>query len=299
MTPQEIITNKIIKKLEAGIIPWRKPWHSVAGQPQNLMTGKPYRGINRLILGASDYASPYWLTFLQCKKMGGSVNAGAQAEQVVFWKIDQQQKPLPGSDPKDPNTEEEERPTETSYYRRPLLRYYNVFNLQQISGITAPEQPETKTLTESEKIDAAEAVIEGYLDKPPISYGGDKACYSPIIDSVKMPAKTSFDSLPEFYCTLFHELSHSTGHKTRLDRLTDESFFGNESCSKEELIAEISQCFIMNELNLLPETFENSVAYLQNWIKQLRNDSKLIIQASGAAEKSANWIKGIMPESKK
>jgi len=275
----EQVTARIMEMLETGTVPWKKPWSSTGGA-RNLVSKKPYRGINQFLLNCSPYSSPYWLTFNQARQKGGSVNKGEKSTAVVFWKwLDG--KAVPDED------------DNSTSGKVPLLRYYNVFNLEQIDGITAPveEQP----INPFSPIEQAEQIIRNMPHRPYIMYGGDRACYSPKLDNVKLPNQVAFKSPEEFYSTAFHELAHATGHSSRLSRkgILEPSYFGSHDYSQEELVAEFGASMLCGFAGIEQQTLENSAAYIQGWLKVLKNDQKLAIMAAGQAQRAADFILNI------
>lgn len=267
----EIITERIIAELQKGVVPWHKPWKSSG--PMNLVSKRAYRGVNTWLLGVSQYASPYWLTFKQAKALGGSVRAGQKATPVVFWK------PVKSKD----KTSGEEKTF-------PLLRYYSVFNVEQCDGLEKHIPVDVaKTVA---PIDAAAAIVEGMPDKPTIQHGGTRACYAPGSDTVTMPPRDTFDNGEFYYSTLFHELTHATGHVSRLDRkgITESAGFGSETYSKEELVAELGAAFLCAEAGIVERLIDNSAAYINNWLGALKQDVKLVVQAAAQAQKAADYI---------
>jgi len=168
-----------------------------------------------------------------------------------------------------------------------------VFNVEQCEGIAAPDA-EVFTPTEFKPVEAAETLIKGYADGPVIEQGGQAAFYRPATDTVRMPEPTRFASTEEYYATLFHELAHSTGHGTRIDRklTTEPKPFGSPDYGREELIAEMASAFLCGQAGIKPAVIENQAAYIQGWLKQLKQDKRLVISAAGAAQRAADWIKG-------
>lgn len=203
VTTYDLVTEKITQKLEHGTIPWKKPWKQEL--PQNLITKKPYRGINLLLLASEDYTSPYWLTFKQAEAQGGHVKRGEKGSLVAFWKI----------------TEKEiEEEGKTGKELKFLLRYYTIFNLDQCEGIKAP--PPAETINPIQK---CEAIVSGYKSKPELRTNNrDKAFYFPPDDYISHPPMQNFESSSGFYATLFHELTHSTGHEKRLGRFNSRDY---------------------------------------------------------------------------
>jgi len=272
-----IVTAKIIKELENGVVPWRKPWRAEA--PCNLVTGKPYRGINPFLLAPQGYGSRYWLTFRQGQKLGGHIRKGEKSSIVTFWNI--------GEEKIIKNVEGKERKSKPI-----LLRFYSVFNIEQTEGI-ADKLGLGNATPRVPNVDACEAIVSGMPNAPAMQQDA-RAWYRPSTDTVGMPSKSLFNSSEEYYSTLFHELTHSTGHTSRIGREGIEQLntFGSESYSKEELIAEMGAAMLCGVTGIAPATIENSAAYLQTWINRLRGDSKLLVSAASAAQKAADYVQG-------
>jgi antirestriction protein ArdC len=276
------VTESLIAMLEAGCVPWRNPilGRGAAGHPRNFISGKPYRGVNVFLLAfaawSKGYSSSCWLTFNQARAKGGSVKKGEKSCMVVFWK------PYETTD-----KETGEKVT------IPVLRHFNVFNAEQCDGIQVPDAPAFEPLAFS-PIDECEKIVKGYEQSPSIEHGGSQPYYSPSLDTVRLPEPTRFESCEEYYGTLFHELAHSTGHKSRLDRgqKANSAPFGSPDYGKEELIAEMAAAFLCGHAGISPVTIDNAAAYLAGWIKTLKGDHRLAISAAGAAQKAADWIRG-------
>ncbi|HEV2693406.1 MAG TPA: zincin-like metallopeptidase domain-containing protein [Verrucomicrobiae bacterium] len=267
------ITERIIALLEKGTVPWRKPWKVQTGLPRNLVSKKPYRGINAFLLHSMHYESPFWLTYRQALELGGNVRKGEKSCPVVFWK-----------------RLEIEDQTTGEMEKIPLMRFYSVFNAAQCDGLKSiPATPETIALTKPDEIVAAMPM------RPEIKHGLDKAYYSPRTDMVAMPNRKRFTTDAGYHSTLFHELIHSTGHQSRLNRptLTESAGFGSNPYCKEELIAEMGAAFLCGQAGIAEQILENSAAYIQNWLEQLQNDKKLIVQAAAQAQRAADFILGI------
>jgi antirestriction protein ArdC len=269
----EIVTEQVITQLESGVAPWRKPWRTE--MPCNLISGKPYRGINTFLLGMQGRESKYWLTFKQANQLGGRVREGERASTVTFWNI--------GAEKLDAATGKVSKPF--------LLRYYSVFNATQIDGLEALKLG--KASQPVPNIAACEAIISG-MPSPPRFEASNAAWYRPTSDTVGMPAKASFDSSEEYYSTLFHELTHSTGHASRIGRDGIERLeaLGSDSYSREELIAEMGAAMLSGVTGIAPATLQNSAAYLKTWIEKLRSDSRLLVSAASAAQKASDYILG-------
>jgi antirestriction protein ArdC len=269
----DIVTERILAELEKGEIPWRKPWRTLP--PVNLISKKPYRGINVFLLALQGYGSQFWLTFNQAKQLGGNVRRGEHGTKIVFWKFD--------------SYETETADGETEERKSAVLRYYTVFNLEQTEGLRA-----LLTLPPASPIESAEEIVKR-MPNPPAFEQDAQAAYIPSRDVVTMPSRTAFESQAEYYSTLFHELTHSTGHAKRLAR---EGFdtpqkFGSDSYSREELIAEMGSAMLCGVAGIEQSTVGNSAAYLRGWISRLRGDSRLVVSAASAAQKAADYIRGV------
>ncbi len=275
----EMITQKIIEALENGTIPWKKPW--VGGEHVNLISKKSYRGINVFILGSAGFISPYWLTFKQATEKGGRIKKGSKGCPIIFWNWDRSDKKKGDQDEVD-----SDKPTK----KAPLLRYYTVFNLDQCEGITPPKGFEEREFTN--KIVEAENIIENMPHCPKILHLEPYAYYSPAKDFVNMPRPEAFFSDEEYYSTLFHELVHSTGHKSRLNRRENirNHMFGSRDYSKEELVAEMGAAFLCGITGIEPSLIENQAAYIESWLESIRGDKKMLIHAAANAQKAADFI---------
>ena len=268
------VTDRIIQQLEQGLIPWQKPWTGVHGGAYSAATGKPYSLLNQMILRKPGA----YYTFSEVQKRGGHIRKGEKSSFVVFWK-------QVAVKEFDPDTGEEREKLV------PMLRYYNVFHASQCEGLPAEALQEP---TEQPTSPAADKVISDYLSRENLTLTlqrGDEAYYSPVLDRVVVPLREQFPEIAEYYSTCFHELTHSTGHSSRLNRLNATAHFGSESYSKEELVAEIGAAALMNYTGTeTAKAFRNSAAYVQSWLRALRNDKRLIVTASGAASKAVNYI---------
>ena len=273
------ITERIVAMLEKGTVPWRKPWQAQARFPRNLVSGKPYRGINVFLLHAMQYESPFFLTYHQAQELGGNVRKGEKSCPVVFWKQ---------LEVEDKETHEVEK--------IPMGRFYFVFNVSQCDGLKDISAPVVESpLSAPTK---PEEIIALMPQRPEIKYGMRRAFYSPGEDIIAMPNRERFTSEAEFYSTLYHEAIHSTGHASRLNRptLTESEGFGSNPYCKEELIAEMGAAFLCGQAGIESATLENSAAYIQNWLEQLKNDKKLIVQAAAQGQKAADFILGVKHE---
>ncbi len=267
----EIVTDNIIEKLEQGVVPWKMTWDPIKGSHRNI-SGRPYRGMNVFMLMATSaiegYEHPIWMTYKQASERGGQVRKGEQSTMVTLWK------PI---EKKTINEETGEEETETNFF----LRYYSVFNIAQVDGIEIPSADEIK-------ITSAEELIEGYKDCPKITYGGSGAFYNPSSDYIGMPNKDAFDTPEDYYITLFHEMTHSTGHESRMNRKLSTSF-GSEEYSKEELIAEMGASF-MASMAGLEIKMDNQASYIDGWLKKLKSDKRMLVFAASSAQKAVDYM---------
>ena len=273
----DMVTNRIIEQLEQGQIPWNRPWTGVRSGAYNTVSNRPYSLLNQMLLKHDgEYA-----TFKQWSDKGGKIRKGEKSEIVVFWKITAVE------------TTKEDGTKEVKQI--PLLRYYNVFHISQVDGV---KPKESIKLTPVEPIAAAEQIKEAYKEREHITINetiSNEAFYSPVSDSITVPCKEQYTAAEDYYSTLYHEMVHSTGHKTRLDRLHLglDAMFGGETYSKEELCAEIGSASLLSLLGIETEkTFKNSAAYCQSWLKVLKNDNKFIVSAASKAEKAVKYILG-------
>ena len=282
----EQVTNRMIELLEQGVVPWKSPYLTTVGFPKNFATGKGYRGINVFLLGSLRYTSPYFLTYLQAKELGGHVKKGERGGMVI--KYGTYTKEAEGAQP-EKATEEERR----------FLKAYTVFNASQIEGIEFPKPVALPEFTPSERCARAREIVAGMPQRPEISEGMAIPCYRPSTDSVHMPEKGFFESEEAYYSTLFHELAHSTGHQSRLARKSlvenkgiDATGEAKKVYAEEELVAEMGAAFLNAHAGIMEVEIQNSAAYLQGWIAALKSgDAKgWIVKAAGEAQRAADLI---------
>ena len=273
----EYVTQRLIERLEQGEIPWVNTRAKPLLCARSFTTGKQYKGVSAFLLTMANGASPFWATFNTIKQAGGNVKKGSRSQIAVFWKI---------MESKEVDSESGEK----KHY--PVLRYYNVFNLDSVEGVECPLLDEVNI---ADPIAAAEAIIAGYADKPAINFGqSGRAFYSPAEDRVVMPQRSHFTSAAAYYRTYFHELSHSVGAKSRLNRWSELEThnFGNDERGLEELTAELAAAMLLAHAGLYEDMEEKSASYLSNWKHALQADSKLIVKAAGAAQKTVDFILG-------
>jgi len=272
----QLVTDRIIDKLKSDTVPWKHFASSPLAQPKNLVSKRPYRGINHFLLSGSKYRSEFWLTYKQAQDLGGNVKRGEKASLVVFWKF----------------LEVEDH--ETGEIKQiPFLRHYHVFNVEQCEGIDYAKLTEQAERT-SDPIESAERIVAGMPNRPRLVIDQTpKAYYSPGEDFVHMTERSACVSDFAYYDTLFHELTHATGHKSRLDRMEHDTAwhrFGSKPYANEELVAEMGAAMLCSEAGIFQETEENSAAYIANWLTKLENDNRLVVHAAAKAQKAADYI---------
>ncbi len=275
-----IVTGRIIEHLKKGTVPWRQPW-TEAGIPRNLISQRPYRGINVMLLAMLGYEQNLFLTFKQVRDLGGSVKRGEHSHMVVYWNyVERHQAQVERNDG---------TPLEHMAKKVPMLRYYAVFNVSQCDGL--PGKYLLKEENTWAPFESCDEIIDKMPSKPKVTHKEQKAYYDPLKDIVNMPKYNTFARPEAYYATFFHELVHSTGHRSRLDRkdVLQMSEFGSESYSHEELVAEIGTCYLQSYVGITSE-FEQSAAYIQSWLSKLKNDARFIFSASTQAQKATDFI---------
>lgn len=297
----QMVTDEIVAAMKAGTVPWQQSWSLAGFLPTSMSTGKPYRGVNPWLLmvkaSAKGYASPYWGTYDKIAELAGMVKQGNR------WVS-------PDGTPR--GVRAGEKSTIVVFHKRILvnddtaedgkraifmLRYYRVFNAEQADGLPERYFPKPDERTDVERHAAADALIAEYLDNggPGISKAvGNSPCYAPSLDEIFLPTDAQFKNVDGRYATTFHELTHSTGHKSRLHRDGIDNFdhFGSERYAKEELVAQLGAAMLC-AVTGVPVPVDNSAAYLKSWMQALEDDPKLIIQASGQAWKAVDHIQGV------
>jgi antirestriction protein ArdC len=267
------VTERIIQKLEAGIVPWIKPWQANNSEDKNIITQKPYQGVNRLITTMSGFSSPLWASFDQWNKLGGSVKKGEKGTHIVFYS-QVEKKQIRQNDP---------HPENSTYS---FLKTSVVFNADQIEDIDF-EQPKPQ-LPDFNPIPALEdRIIKTGAN---IKHEGSRAFYNRTSDSITLPAKDQFLSEKHYYATALHELTHWSGAPHRLDREKGKRF-ADTAYAFEELVAEMGAAFLCADYGI--EGDLQHADYIGNWLQCLKNDNKAIFNAAALAQKAADYINGL------
>lgn len=290
----QMVTDRIVAQLEQGLIPWHKPWTGVGledGGAVNYVSRKPYSMLNQMLLGREGE----YLTFKQIKERGGSIKKGAKAGVVVFFTTTTYTKR---------EEVQEDGSTETvsvmKEHLMPVLKYYNVFHIDDCEGIESKIKVEEDAGPKISPIESAEKVLNGYVEREKElqfrnNIPTDRAYYSPTLDLISVPILSQYEIAEEYYSTTFHEAVHSTMPENRCNRKSEQKLaaFGSEDYSREELVAEIGSAMLCNNVGIdCEKAFKNSVAYIQGWLKKLKNDNRMIVWAASRAEKAAKYILG-------
>lgn len=281
----QMVADRIVAQLEQGIVSWQRPWTGVSGAEGgaiNYVSRKAYSFLNQcLLMQGGEY-----LSFKQIQDLGGKIKKGEKGKFVVFFKE------YRFEELQEDGTKEEKSV--------PLLRYYNVWHIDQCEGIDSKlkidaEQPEPAYM------DAQEKLIDDYVKRSGLKFHNqqpsNRAFYAPLTDEVIVPKITQYAEPAEYYSTTFHELTHSTGASNRLNRkgiTSADANFGSDLYSREELVAEMGAAMLCNITGIdCDKAFKNSVAYIQGWSRKIKTDPKVFVIAAGQAEKAAKYIQGI------
>ena len=279
----DMVTSQVVKGLEHGIVPWRKPWRM--SECANFSSGRRYTGVNPWLLHIecmrNKWAHPLFATFNQITAMGGTVRKGEHGTMVVFTKQQMVDKEIT----RDGETKVEQK----AIY---LLRYYKVFNLAQTDGLGDKVAKHLPTVVNHDTVAEADDIISA--SGADIRHGGGVACYSPDADTVFMPDKNSFDTNTDYYHTTFHELIHWTGHESRFNRLTGLVGFSIDNYAQEELVAECGACMLGVEVGIVHSVRENDQAYINGWLSKIKGgDAGMVLKAASQADKAADYIVGL------
>jgi antirestriction protein ArdC len=282
MNIYETVTTRILSQLAAGVIPWRKTWQ--AGLPKSLVSKREYRGINLLVLGSSEYASRYWLTFRQTQHLGGHVRKGEHATPIVYWKW---------------RTAEELAKLAATTGKEnlaPCVPFVSqVFNLEQVEGITRPEDDVPNPA--NRRLEIAEQMMEVMPDKPQLLHTlTSRPAYCPALDQITLPHLSQFESAEHYYAVFWHELTHAVGHPKRLNRFSDAQRDQPEKYSFEELVAEMGAAFLCGFAGIQnPGTEALQVSYIEGWSRVFQQDARVLMRAASAAQRAVDYIRGKLP----
>ena len=285
------VTDAVIQHMEKGKMVWRCGW-SETGFPSNVTTGICYRGWNVFWLNfhslINSYPTTQYLTFKQALDLGGNIRKGEKGVKIIYWAT------IELSDTGEDETADTEGKSEAR--QRMVPKVYTVFNIAQAEGIKFPDRPKAEP-SKLDKIEACEEIVRNMPQPPALNLKGRYPVYYPLRDEVAVPDIFTLESAEEYYAALFHELGHSTGHASRLNRkeITELTGFGTEPYSREELTAELTSAYLCAITGIGQQTIENSAAYLQGWLQALRNDKTLLIKAAGQAQKAAGKTQRVRP----
>jgi antirestriction protein ArdC len=277
-TVYEIVTERILKLLETGILPWRREWNFKDGMPRNFDSKHHYKGYNLLYLAIAQmlegWQYPLYLTYVGARKHGWNVKKGEKGNAVVFWKTQE-------------ITEKDLKTGEERIKKTGLLRYYHVFNLDQIEGWNK----EDLGLHEATKIPTCEELIASFVPNLPEIHHGRPA-YIPTRDIITLPNPEEFENEAFYYTTRYHEIVHATGAKHRLARpgIIETNNFGDHEWSFEELIAEIGAAFLSAMSGISSQVIEHNASYVQSWAEKLKDNPTWIVKAASQAQKATDYL---------
>ena len=276
----QTITDKIIAELEAGTAPWVRPWSGEADPfPRNALSQRPYRGINNVLLGMEahcrGYSTNQWLTFKQAQSLGGHVRKGERSSLIIYYEARMVEKE--DAEPLADGDEAEKRFI-------PLIKVFNVFNLDQVEGL-----PETHQPLALESDWDADSIAEQIIERSgaEIRHQGFKAFYSPPNDLIYLPGKQTFADAASYYSTALHELCHWTGATSRLGRKLGRRF-GDSAYAMEELIAELGAAFLSAHCRL--DGRLQHASYIASWLEVLQRDKRAVFVAAAQAQKAADYL---------
>ncbi len=299
------INDLVIEGLKKDGLNWFKPWKGGAeNAPFNLHTKRYYNGFNIFMLNCvmreQGYEHNQWMTFKQVSEKGGKIIKGSKSTEVYFWQIgyfdNKTGKFVPAKMIKSINPSEKLADGKDRYRKTFSVRFYKVFNVAQCEGIEPMIKEVVVTDVVNEPNEVAENLVKNYVENNEgftIVHREASAYYNGTRDFVNMPMLESFVDADSYYKTLFHELAHSTGHKSRLNRktLNEVSFWGDNTYAKEELVAEISSMYLVGLLGLNPTDGDtNSQAYIKGWCKHLEEKPSECVYAMQQATKVIEFI---------
>ncbi len=274
---KDLVVNEILNQMEQGAVPWFQPWFNIG--KQNLLSGHVYTGINKVLL--ADTPEQYFLTFKQCKSLGGHIKKGEKGRMIVFWKffqkVDEAGQPIKGK-------------------TIPMLRRYTIFKIDQTEGISEEKINQLKEKHEAKlKENEFDITIDDFINETKaeiVNMSGTNAYYSHDRDHISMPELGQFINSDRYYTTLLHELTHWTGHSTRLNRDPGKYRRNREERGREELLAEIGSAMLSHEFNI--SDIEQSTTYILGWMTAIKNDNNIIFNASTKASEAVDYLKKLV-----
>jgi len=280
------ITNELIAIIDRGVLPWRKPWNVGGSSVPLRQNGEPYQGINNFLLTMrtmmAGYTSPYWMTLRQANELDAKIIKGSKSSVVVYYGTAER-------DRKDGASGDDAETDDTKAI--PFMKFYRVFNADQIEGLDAkfhPEPPELPDYPERRSIPHMQDFFEAI--GATVSISGREASYMAVLDKIYLPAIEHFENPLNFYSVWGHELAHWTKARHRLNRSFGDAKFGNTTYAREEIVAELCTVFLGQKLGFAAHTLEMNAAYLDNWVRVLRSDKRAIFKHAADAQKACDYL---------
>lgn len=289
-TVYQLITDRIVSLLSKGVAPWRMTWSAgngpAIGSHRNAVTGHVYTSTNALVTFATamdrGYTSPLWLTFKQALALGGHVKKGEKGTPIIYASR--------------MTVTDRAESGDIEQHSVPFLRYYTVFNVAQCEGLAIEIPAPIVTPSVFATIEACEQIVAAMPQRPEIEHSATVSTpvYNVTRDRVTMPTRERFEAEPFYYTALFHELTHSTGHTSRLNRREKGAVsFGCEAYAKEELVAELGAAFLCGVAGVSQPVIEDSASYVAGWLHKLKSDPRLFVGAAAQAQRAADFILGV------
>ena len=282
----EAITNELIRFIERGVLPWRKPWTAGGSARPLRHNSEPYQGVNNFLLTMrtvmAGYTSPFWMTVPQANSLDAKIRKGERSSVVVYYGQ--------GRSQSDDTQESDAGDTEAARVFR-FQKSYRVFNADQIEGLPEAFHPDICPVPDHPPAEPI-AHMQEFFDTIDITtiFTGREAYYMPAVDKVYMPGISRFENPRSFYGVWAHELAHATKARHRLHRDYGHSRFGNTAYAREEIVAELTSCFLGQQLGFTSHTMELNAAYLDNWLRVLRSDKTAIFKHAADAQKACDYL---------
>lgn len=279
---REDVTNRVVAALKSGGVPfWRQTWANSenSGTPTSAVSGKPYRGINRMLLSLLGHESKWFSTYAGWQSLGAQVRRGERGVTAILYK------------PVTKKTVSDEGKEEQSSFA--FMKTFSLFHISQVDGDLGRFRDAVKPNSEPAFVDYEPAEKVFAATGADVRLGGDRAYYSPSHDYIQLPPKSAFPAAKEhqFYSVLAHETVHWSGHESRLNRLNKFARFGSGAYAVEELVGELGAAYLANEIGLpQSDDLSNVVSYLSHWLKVLQRDHTAIFTAASAASAAADHI---------